>query len=142
MSANPFAAAEHLAPVPTTPRADTDDWVRHYAAQALAAWAVFHRETRHIPANPVPGSRPDIGYLAALGVASTHAAIAITTQRQFASEELWLFTPEEGSLNGEVEDWAVRTLDTLGVNPADIDDRYEAADFRSPSRVANAAGGA
>lgn len=136
MTANPFAVAEHLAPVPSSPDVDSDDWVRHYAALAVAAWAVFHRETQQIPANPEPGSRPDIGYLATLGVASAHAGIAINTQREFVANELWLYTPEQGSLNGEVEDWAVRTLDTLGVNPADIDDRYTAADFQSQSRAA------
>lgn len=132
---SPFEAAERLAPVPATPDAPVDQWVRHHAATALAAWAVFHQKCRTIPSNPVPGSRPEIGYLATLGVASVHAAAALATRNdpEKLSAELYDLTPEAGALNGEYEDWAVDTLDRLGVNPADIDPRYRAGDFRTPS---------
>ncbi len=135
MTHDPFEAADRLAPVPARRDAPVDDWVRHHAATALAAWAVFHAECRNIPRNPEPGSRPDIGYLAALGAASTHAAVALNTHAaaEPSTQRLWDLTPEAGALNGESEEWVVAVLDELGVNPADINPAYVAADFRSPT---------
>lgn len=130
---DPFEAAERLAPLPDDRNAPIDDWVRYHAATALAAWTVFHHETRTIPRNPMPGSRPDIGYLSALGVASVHAAAACNTVAAVRSGLLYDLTPELGALNGEYEDWAAQVLDDLGVNPSDINPAYVAGDFRSPS---------
>lgn len=136
-SHDPLAIAERLAPVPATrEQATTDAWVRHYAAQALAAWTVFHREVDSLPPNPGEGSRPDLGYLSALGVAATSAAHALDGG---TPGDLWDLTPEAGALNGEWEEWLADTLDAHGINPADIDPRYNAGDFRSPTQAAREA---
>ncbi len=139
MTPDPFTAAHRLAPVPGE-HATTDDWVRHYAAQALAAWTVFDRETRFLIGHPTQGDRPEIGYLSMLGVAATSAAVALTAPKGLAPRLLWELTPEMGALNGEWEEWVTETLDRLGVNPADINDEYVAGDFRSPSRREEVAG--
>ena len=123
---DPFAMAELLAPVPDE-HGTTDDWVRHYAAQALAAWAVFHRSLGD------PEEKVFVGHLALIGTASTAAAAALATPHDPAPHLLWSLTPEAGALNGEWEKWIVAKLDELGVNPADIDPRYSATDFRSPT---------
>jgi hypothetical protein len=126
-----FAAADRLAPVPNQD-STIDDWVRHYAALALAAWTVFERETSNLPPHPVEGSRPDIGYLATIGVTATSAAIALTNSQQYVARLLYDLTREAGALNGEWEEWLADTLDELGINPADINPEYVAGDFRSP----------
>lgn len=131
---DPLADAERLAPLPATRDAATRDaWIRHYAAVSLAAWTVFDREAGHLPPHPAEGSRPDLGYLAALGVASTHAAVALAEPGDTVPDLLWDLTPEVGALNGEWEEWLVDTLDRLGVNPADINPEYNASDFRGPT---------
>lgn len=125
--------AHDLAPVPETrDQATRDVWVRHYAAEALAAFAGFHAVTRDVRRGD---DRPDIGYLISLAVASMTAAFALSTADSDLPGQLWDLTPEAGALNGEWEEWLTATLDRLGVNPADIDDRYTAGDFRSPSRA-------
>ena len=55
--------ANRIAPPPTG-RGDAtrDVWVRHYAAQALAAYATFRHEIRDLQPGAKPGSRPDLGY--------------------------------------------------------------------------------
>lgn len=127
-----FEAAERLAPVPAT-RSDAtiNAWVRHYAALSLAAFTTFHDA---LPATrgAEPGSRPDLGYLVELGVAAMSAAFAFDTNGLPQPGMLWDLTPEAGALNGEWEEWLAGTLDRLGINPADIDPRYEGDDFRSP----------
>lgn len=128
-----FTAAERLAPEPVSrDAAAAETWTRHYAALALAAHTAFHAATRTIGRNPEPGSRPDLGYLITIAVASTAAAVALTATPDEVAYALWDFTPEAGALNGEYEQWLVETLDNLGVNPADIDPRYNGDDFRSP----------
>jgi len=130
-----FTAAERLAPVPATrEQAATDSWVRHYAALALAAGAVFDDAVRTIPAGAAPGSRPDLGYLATLANAAIAAAYAFQHVEDYAPG-LWDLTPEAGALNGEWVDWLTDTLDRYGINPADIDPRFVATDFRSPSQA-------
>lgn len=133
-SHDPFAAAERIAPVPATrSEATAEAWVRHYAALSLAAFTEFHRQIVDQPADP---ARPDLGLLVGLAVAAMSAAHALhTTVLLPEPKQLWDLTPEYGALNGEWEEWLADTLDTLGINPADIDPRYNAGDFRSPSRA-------
>jgi hypothetical protein len=126
-------AAERLAPEPPTrEEATTDGWVRHYAAQGLAAHAAFRDALPALGSKPAPGSRPDLGELIAAGMYATAAAVALTEPRERVAQKLWNLTPELGALNGESLDWLAETLDGLGVNPADIDRAFESADFRSP----------
>jgi len=126
----PFNAAHRLAPCPATREdaATKHEWVRHYAAQALAAHAVLNAECRDLPPNPVPGSRPNIGYLAMLAQSSMAAALAFLGPLD-APTRLWDLTPELGALNGEWEEWLTDVLVRYGVNPAHIDPAYDAADF-------------
>lgn len=126
MTKHPFDIAEHLAPVPDQ-GATADDWTRHYAALALAAWAAFHAAMGTDEAR-------DLGYLSLIGTSATAAAIALTSPHDTAPDFLWDHTPEAGALNGEWEQWIVQKLDALGVNPADIHPSYVAGDFRSPSQ--------
>src|SRR4051812_30547887 len=81
---NPMTAADRLnlaegiAPVPASrDQATREAWIRHYAAQAVAAHAAFRQAIRTLPRGPEPGSRPELGYLIALAVASTAAAAAL-----------------------------------------------------------------
>jgi hypothetical protein len=130
MTPDPFEAAERLAPTPDE-NATVDDWVRHYAATAFAAWATFRKQI---------GQRGGgLGYLSLIGTSATAAAIALTVPRERVSHRLWELTPEAGALNGEWEEWLTGTLDRLGINPADINDEYVARDFRSPSSAAEVA---
>lgn len=133
---NPFAAAEALAPVPATrEQATADAWARHYAALALAAWTVFHRA---VSSTDMPeDSRPDLDLLSGLAVAATAATHKLAYPD--APDDLWDITPEAGALNSEPEEWLVEVLDAHGINPADIDPRYSAGDFRSPTQAAPAA---
>jgi hypothetical protein len=126
---DPFNAADRLAPVPETRNEATKDaWVRCYAAQALAALAVLNTECRNLPPNPVPGSRPDIGYLGLLAQSSMAAAVAFLGPLD-APSLLWDLSPEMGALNGEWEEWLVDVLVRYGVNPGRIDPAYNADDF-------------
>ena len=134
---NPFAVAERLAPVPATrENANYTAWIRYHAATGLAAFTEFGRQVHALPPNPERGSRPELGYLTALGVASTHAAVALANERANIPGLMWDLTPEAGALNGEWEWWLADTLDRHGINPADINPDYNAADFRSPVRAA------
>lgn len=129
----PLAVAELLAPVPTSRDSAThDDWLRHYAATALAAHATFLREMRHIPKDG-PG-RPELGYLAALSATAVGAVVALTEEHDVAGY-LYDATPGYGANNGEDMERITAVLDRLGINPADIDPRYQLADFRSPSQL-------
>ncbi len=127
--ADPFNAADRLAPVPESRDGATmHAWVRRYAAQALAALTVLNAECRDLPPNPVPGSRPDIGYLGMLAQSSMAAAVAFLGPLD-APTLLWDLTPEMGALNGEWEEWLVDVLVRYGVNPGHIDPAYNAEDF-------------
>lgn len=127
-----FFTAERLAPEPASRETATvEAWTRHYAALALAAHSAFDAATHTVPSNPEPGSRPDIGYLITIAVASTAAACALNHSATVA-HDLWDLTPEAGALNGEYVDWLAETLDLLGVNPADLYPAFNGADFRSP----------
>lgn len=123
--------AEELAPVPVTKEQATKEaWVRHFCAQALAAYAGAH----HLLCTSSPKERGEqYGALVLMAHASTSAALGLDTPSEDLPHRLWRFTPEAGALNGEWEEWLADTLDRFGVNPADVDDRYNAADFRSPS---------
>jgi hypothetical protein len=121
-----FTAAHRLAPLP----AEREDatilaWTRHYAGLALAAHAAFY------DASETPG--PELGWLSTIAGTATAAARAVSDRGMAVGGALWDLTPELGALNHEYEEWLVEVLDNLGVNPADIDPRYHAADFRSPS---------
>lgn len=124
---DPFEAADRLAPLPDRREAPTSAWVRHYAALALAAHAVFRANLDTLRA-AAPGSRPDLGYLMLVATSATAAAAALHLPRNVPGH-LWDLTPECGALNGEDIDWLAETLAGLGVNPADIYRWYEAADF-------------
>ena len=136
MNASPLNIAATLAPVPDRENASKATWVRHYAATAFAAYAQCHHEISGLPPHPAEGSRPDLGYLAALGNAAFAAAYLLANPGDTAG--LWEYTPEQGALNGEWEEWLADTLDEHGINPADIDPRYNSGDFRSPMRAVNA----
>lgn len=126
-----FEIANRLAPVPAE-NGTVDDWVRHHAAQSFAAWAQFREDLRR----PAAERTVDLGYLSMLGVASLHAAIALSSiHRGPVPQELYDLTPEAGAFNGEWEEWLTERLDLLGINPADINGEYVAGDFRSPSQV-------
>lgn len=128
-----FFAAERLAPEPASRETATVEvWTRHYAALAMAAHAAFDAAVHTVPSNPEPGSRPDIGYLITIAVASTATAVALTAPSDEVAQALWDFTPEAGALNGEYVEWLAETLDQLGINPADLYPAFNGADFRSP----------
>lgn len=129
-----FVAASRVAPEPTErSEATVTAWRRHYAAQALAAHVEFRRVLPPLGAAPgEPGSRPELGYLIAIAVASTTAAIALSVPADEAAGLIWDLTPEAGALNGEYLEWLAGQLDDLGINPADIDPAYDGADFTSP----------
>lgn len=121
--------ANSLAPAPATRDDATNHaWIRHYAAQGLAACAAIRVECRNLPRNPEPGSRPDIGYLGLLGQASMAAAVALLGPLD-APARIWDLTPEAGALNGESEEWLTDVLVRYGINPADIDPYLDPADF-------------
>lgn len=124
--------AHHLAPTPDE-NGTRDEWIRHYAAQALAAFAGFHTVTHEVRRGD---DRPEIGYLAIIGHTSVAAVLGLDAIGKHLTGLLWEYTPEGGALNGEWEQYIVGVLDHQGINPADIDDRYRAGDFRSPSRAA------
>ncbi len=129
-----FNVADRLAPLPESrDQATPMVWVRHYAATALAAHYVFRKSLPSLREDYKPGSRPDLGLLSATATSATAAAVALLNNVEVAAGTLWDLTPELGALNGEWEEWLVAVLDRLGVNPADINPYYEAADFRSPS---------
>lgn len=135
-----FAAAERLGPVPVSrEQATPEAWVRRYIALSMAAFTAFESEVRDIRPG-VPGSRPELGYLVTLAVSAMSAACALTVGRPAVAEELWWLTPEAGALNGEWEEWLTATLDEHGINPADIEPRYTAGDFRSPTAALTSEG--
>lgn len=127
---DPFDAAARLAPRPQAPDATYTAWCVHYLAQALAAFAAFDAECHRLSDLADAPDRPDLGWLAGLGVASLHAAAAVMDG--VSSAELWALTPDAGALNGEHEIWLARQLDRHRINPAAIDRRLNAADFKSP----------
>lgn len=125
-----LGAAEQVAPAPTSREAATREaWIRHYAAQALAAYAEFRDRIRTIEPNPQPGSRPDLGVLSLIATTSTAAAVGLIYTEDYAPGLIWDLTPEAGALNGEWEDWLDDVLVRHGVNPADIDPHLNPADF-------------
>ena len=136
-SAHPaLDAAERLAPVPETrDEATKRAWVRHYAALGLAAWVEFRRTLPPLGSESAPGSRPELGYLAEIGVAATAAVCALTLAGDAdMGGLLWDLTPEAGALNGEWEDYLIGMLAGMGINPADIDPALNAADFAEAVR--------
>lgn len=130
-----FNAAHRLAPKPESRETATvEQWVRYHAATALAAYADFDEALKTLPRNPERGSRPDIGYLVMIGSSATAAALALVAPAGNVAGHLWDLSPDAGALNGEYVDWLTTTLDGLGINPADIDPEFNAADFRSASQ--------
>ncbi|MEU4558570.1 hypothetical protein AB0F72_09270 [Actinoplanes sp. NPDC023936] len=127
--------AHTMAPTPGE-HGTREEWMRHYAAQALAAFAGFYVVT-HEPRTG--GDRPEIGYLALIGHTSVAAVLGLNASPDHLPRLLWQFEPEGDALNGEWEDYIVSVLDRLGINPADLDERYAADEFGSPSRAAEVA---
>lgn len=123
--------AHDLAPTPGED-GTREDWMRCYAAQALAAFAGFYAVTHE----PRTGKdRPEIGYLALIAEASVSAVLGLNFTGDELPRLLWQFNYDGGATDGEAEEFIVGTLDRLGINPADIDGRYTAGDFTSPSRA-------
>lgn len=124
--------AHELAPTPGED-GTREDWMRHYAAQALAAFAGFYAVTHEVRRGE---SRPEIGYLALLAETAVSAVLGLDASPGALPRLLWQHNYDGDAMNGEAEEYIVHTLNRLGVNPADIDDRYTAGDFTSPSRAA------
>jgi hypothetical protein len=120
--------AEELAPAPKL-GADPAEWVRHFAAQALAAYAAFRISERTEPAGP------HLGYLALLGTAAMAASVSLEAPSETAARVIWELTPEAGALNGEWIDHLADTLEAHGINPADLYPWFEAKDFTAPARL-------
>ena len=120
--------ADELAPVPNAD-STRDAWIRHYAAQAMAAHAAFRLSERTEPAGP------HLGYLVSLGVAATAAVVAMETLEDHVAEALWKVTPEAGALNGEWIDFLADTLELHDISPADLYPWFEASDFTPPARL-------
>lgn len=133
--------AARVAPLPERREdATVDVWVRYFAALALAAHAGFAEmlhEVEKLDEN-TPSPPGTLALLINLAVAAQSAVIALQETGEEAGA-IWDLTPELGALNGEWEGYLASTLDGLGVNPADLDPRYVAADFNSPSRRPEAA---
>ncbi len=140
--------AAEIAPFPyDEAEATSEALLRHYVAQAIAAWDGFHdglAQTFGEQEDPNRAAafaeRPELGLLATLAVASTAAAVAIDSARKgydrydragFLARKLWVLTPEAGSLNGEHEEWLFELADQLGINPADLNRHLNPLDFRS-----------
>ena len=120
-----FTTADCLAPHPARADAPVADWIRHYAALALAAHDTFHT----LPRDPAPNSRPELGYLVLIADAATAAAAALVLDRKDMPTHLWDLSTAGGALNGENVDWLAETLAGLGVNPAALCAGFDAADF-------------
>ncbi|MFF3867374.1 hypothetical protein [Micromonospora sp. NPDC001898] len=132
---SPLNTALAIAPQPETREAATRDaWVRHYAALALAAFAEQRAAFRTLPANPAPGSRPDLGHLGLIGVSAMAAAAAFLGPLD-APARVWDLTPELGALNGEWEEWLAAVLVRRGINPGHIDPDLDPADFATAVRL-------
>jgi len=121
--------AEQLAPVPEeVDAADPTEWVRHFAAQSMAANAAF----RFL----IGTSRAEeLAYLSMLGVAATAASVALSAPGQTAARLIWELTPEAGALNGEWVDHLADVLAANDINPADLYPWFEADDFDAPLRL-------
>lgn len=131
-----FDTAEQLAPLPDSRDATAMVWARHYAVLGLAAHAACrHAYAATIPRQPVPGSRPDVGYLGMVAASATAAAVALVKDHRAAPSTLWDLTPELGAFNDECVNWLAAFLDQQGVNPADLYPWFDAGDFDSPSRT-------
>ena len=143
-TAEAYGAASHaadvLAPAPENRDDATDQvWLRHYAAEGLAAVVGYRKALKTIVRKSPRGSRPDFGYLVHHAVACTMAAVQLAYPADGPvphARRMWDLTPELGALDGEWEEWLTAVLDMHGVNPADIDPDLTAAGFKSPSRAA------
>jgi hypothetical protein len=134
-----FEVAERLAPVPYDPGQSTRDaWIRHFAALGLAAHVAFRAALGRLSDGPKEDWRPDLGYLAEIGVAATAAAAALVADSpEEAPSLIYSLTPEAGALNGEWMDWLYDVLEARGINPAHIDPNLNATDFDPTLPVAS-----
>ena len=119
--------ATELAPVPEA-GAEPAEWIRHYAAEAMAANAAFRL---------LMGTQrgEELAYLSLLGNAAMAAAVALHSPAETAARVIWELTPEAGALNGEWIDHLADILDAHEINPADLYPWFEAKDFSSPTRL-------
>lgn len=124
-----FTTAERLAPHPDRADSPVADWIRHYAALALAAHETFQNAIHTLPRNPAPNSRPELGYLVMIADAATAAAAGLVLDHKDMPTHLWDLSTAGGALNGENVDWLADTLAGLGVNPAELCAGFDAADF-------------
>ncbi len=129
--------APRIAPFPYDEAAATSEaLLRHYVAQAIAAYAMFRDALGDLSGRE---SRPDLGWLVTLAGTSTAAALALDCAREGehlpgnVARRIWSLTPEAGSLNGDHEDWLFDRADQLGINPADLNRHLNAGDFQSPT---------
>ena len=121
--------AEQLAPVPDEPAAaDPTEWLRHFAAQGMAANAAFRLLMGTERAE-------ELAYLSMLGVAATAASVALSAPAETAARVIWELTPEAGALNGEWIDHLADVLAAQDINPADLYPWFEADDFDAPLRL-------
>src|SRR4051794_17295302 len=86
--------ANELAPTPG-PDATREDWIRHYAAQSMAAFAAFGIVERTKPG-------PDLGYLILLHTAAAAAVVALEAPADQATRLLWELNPDGDAMNGEM----------------------------------------
>lgn len=119
--------AEELAPLPEV-GAEPVQWVRHFAAEAMAANAAVRLL--------IGKGRPaELAYLSMLAHAAMAAAVALDAPAETAARVIWELTPEAGALNGEWVDHLADTLEAHDINPADLYPWFEAKDFTSPARL-------
>lgn len=119
--------AAELAPVPAV-GAEPAEWVRHYAAEAMAANAAFR-----LLMGTDRGE--ELAYLSLLANAALAAAVALEAPSETAARVIWELTPEAGALNGEWVGHLADTLEAHDINPADLYPWFEAKDFAAPVRL-------
>lgn len=119
--------AHELAPTPDAD-GDRNAWIRHYAAQAMAALAAFRIVERTNPG-------PNLGYLILLHTAAAAAVVTLEAPADQVTRLLWELNPDGDAMNGEMLEHLADTLEMHGINPADLYPWYDAKDFTSPTRL-------
>ncbi len=119
--------AAEIAPAPEGDVNDTQPWIRHYAAQAMAAFAAFRVVERTDPG-------PALAYLSLLGTAGVAAMTALSVTNEAAPRALWELNADGGEMNGESIEHLADVLEHHGINPADLYPWFEPGDFTAPAR--------